>query len=215
MQQGIFKSRSMRNRFFGQNYQFLLLVILLSLSMYPTQIHAGMPLDVVKSRMEQVFDVVRDPALQGESGDKLKRKKILSILENVFDYSELSKRTLSRNWKKLTADQRKEFQKLYKALLEKVYMDKILEYTDQEVVFGKERSLGKNKVEVESKIISGSLVTPIHFRMILKDGKWLAYDVVIEGISLVKNYRSQFRRVLKKKSPEGMLEVLRKKVRKI
>ena len=188
---------------------------LLVLSMCPIQIHAGVPLDTVKSRMDQVFDVLRDPALQGESANKLKRKKILSILDNIFDYVELSKRTLSRNWNKLKLDQREEFQKLYKALLEKVYMDKILGYTDQEVVFGKERSLGKNKVEVESKIISGSFVTPIHFRMILKNGKWWAYDIVIEGISLVKNYRSQFKRVLRKKSPEGMLEVLRKKVSKI
>ncbi len=188
---------------------------LLVLSMCPIQIHAGVPLDTVKSRMDQVFDVLRDPALQGESANKLKRKKILSILDNIFDYVELSKRTLSRNWNKLKLDQREEFQKLYKALLEKVYMDKILAYTDQEIVFGKERTLGQNKVEVESKIVSGSLVTPIHFRMILKNGKWRAYDVVIEGISLVKNYRSQFKRVIKKKSLEGMLEVLRKKVSKI
>jgi phospholipid transport system substrate-binding protein len=188
----------------------------LVLSMYPIQIHAGMPLDIVKSRMDQVFDVLRDPAFQGESAKKLKREKILSILDKVFDYVELSKRTLSRNWNKLKPDQREEFKKLYKALLEKVYMDKILAYTDQEVVFGQERALGKNKVEVESKIVSGSLVTPIHFRMILKNGKWSAYDVVIEGISLVRNYRSQFTRVLrKKKSPEGMLEVLRKRVSKI
>ncbi len=188
---------------------------LLVLWMYPIQIHAGTARDVVKSHMNEAFEVLRDPAFQGESADKLKRKKILSILDEVFDYVELSKRTLSRNWKKLTADQRKEFQKLYKALLEKVYMDKILEYTDQKVVFGKERSLGKNKVEIESKIVSGSLVTPIHFRMILKNGKWWVYDVVIESISLVKNYRSQFKRILKKKSPEGMLESLRKKVSKI
>ncbi len=187
----------------------------LVLSMYPIQIHAGTAHDVVKSHMTEAFEVLRDPALQGESADKLKRKKILSILDNVFDYVELSKRTLSRNWNKLNPDQREEFQKLYKAILENVYMNKILAYTDQEVVFGKERTLGQNKVEVESKIVSGSLVTPIHFRMILKNGKWRAYDVVIEGISLVKNYRSQFKRVIKKKSLEGMLEVLRKKVSKI
>ena len=188
---------------------------LVVLSMYPIQIHAGTARDVVKSHMNEAFEVLRDPALQGESANKLKRKKILSILDNVFDYVELSKRTLSRNWNKLNPDQREEFQKLYKTLLEKIYMDKILAYTDQEVVFGKERALGQNKVEVESKILSGSLVTPIHFRMILKNGKWRAYDIVIEGISLVKNYRSQFKRVIKKKSLEGMLEVLRKKVSKI
>ena len=187
---------------------------LLVLSMYPIQIYAGTAYDVVKSRMNEAFEVLRDPALQGESANKLKRKKILSILDNVFDYVELSKRTLSRNWNKLTPNQREEFQRLYKTLLEKVYLDKILAYSDQEVVFGKERTLGQNKVEVESKIVSGSLVTPIHFRMILKNGKWRAYDVVIEGISLVKNYRSQFKRIIKRESLEGMFEILRKKVSK-
>jgi phospholipid transport system substrate-binding protein len=159
-----------------------------------------------------VFDVLRDPAFRGESAKKLKKEKILSILNNIFDYIELLKRTLSRNWDKLNPDQREEFKKLYKALLEKVYMDKILAYTDQEVVFKRERPLSKNKVEVESKIVSGSIEIPIYFRMILKSGKWWVYDIVIEGISLVKNYRSQSKRILKKKSPEGMLEVLRKKV---
>jgi len=105
---------------------------LLVLSMYPIQIHAGTAYDVVKSRMSEAFEVLRDPALQGESANKLKRKKILSILDNVFDYVELSKRTLSRNWNKLTPNQREEFQRLYKTLLEKVYLDKILAYSDQE-----------------------------------------------------------------------------------
>ena len=74
---------------------------LLVLSMFPIQIHAGVPLDTVKSSINQVFDVLRDPALRGESAKKLRKEKILSILENIFDYIELSKRTLSRNWIKL------------------------------------------------------------------------------------------------------------------
>jgi len=187
---------------------------LLVLSMFPIQIHAGVPLDTAKSSIDQVFDVLRDPAFRGESAKKLRKEKIVSILENIFDYIELSKRTLSRNWNKLNPDQREEFKKLYKALLEKVYMGGILSYTDQEVVFKRERPLSKNKVEVESKIVSGSIDISIHFRMILKSGKWWIYDILIEGISLVKNYRSQFKRILRKKSPEGMLEVLRKKVSK-
>ena len=194
--------------------QLLIGLNLLVLSMVPIQIHAGVPLDTVKSSINQVFDVLRDPAFRGESAKKLRKEKVLSILDNIFDYIELSKRTLSLNWNKLNPNQREEFKKLYKALLEKVYMDKILAYTDQEVVFKRGRPLSKNKVEVESKIVTGSIDIPIHFRMILKSGKWWVYDIVIEGISLVKNYRSQFKRFLKKKSPEGMLEVLRKKVSK-
>ena len=188
---------------------------LLVLSMLPIQVYADVPLDTVKLRINQLLDVLRDPALQGESTEELKKQKIWSIFDKTFDYIEFSKRTLSRTWNKLKPDQREEFTRLYKALLDKVYMDRILAYTDQEFVFGKERTLAQNRVEVESKIVSGSNNTPIHFRMVLKDGKWWVYDIVIEGISLVRNYRSQFKRIIKKESLEGMFEILRKKVSKL
>ena len=188
---------------------------LLILSMVPIQVQANTAVDTIKLRVNQLFDVLRDPAFQGEAAEELKKKKIWSIFDQTFDYTEFSKRTLSRTWLKLKPDQRKEFTQLYKSLLDKVYMNRILAYSDQEIVFGKERALAQNRVEVKSKILAGSNRIPIHFRMILKNGKWRAYDVVIEGISLVKNYRSQFKRVIKKKSLEGMLEVLRKKVSKI
>ena len=196
----------MRNLLVGLN--------LLVLSMYPIQVHADMPRDTIKSRVDQLLEVLRDPAFKGESAEETQKKIIWSIFDNTFDYIEFSKRTLSRNWRKLKPDQREEFTELYKTLLEKVYLGAILAYKDQEVVFGRERSLAQNRVEVESKIVSGSLETPIHFRMILKNGKWRVYDIVIEGISLVRNYRSQFRRILSKESPERMLEILRKKVKK-
>jgi phospholipid transport system substrate-binding protein len=194
----------MRNWLIGLN--------LLALSMVPIRAHADAPLDTIKSRINQVLVVLKDPALQGESGKEAKRKKLLPILDSTFDYIELSRGTLSRNWDKLKPDQREEFKDLYKALLEKVYMDTILSYKDQEVVFGKERALGQNRVEVETKILAGAKEIPVHFRMTFKNGGWWVYDVVIENISLVANYRSQFNRILTKESPEAMLEALRKRV---
>lgn len=185
---------------------------LLILSMVPIQAQAGAPLDTIKSRVNQMLVVLRDPALQGESAKELKTKKLRLIFDSTFDYIELSRSTLSRNWDKFQPDQQQEFVKLYKALLQKVYLDIILSYKDQEVVFGRERELGPNKFEVESKIVSGSTDTPVHFRMTLKNGEWWIYDVVIENISIVANYRSQFSRILTKESPEAMLEALRKKV---
>ena len=86
-------------------------------------------------RINQLFDVLRDPAFQGESVEEPKKKKILSIFDKTFDYLEFSKRTLARNWRKLTPDQREEFTKLYKALLVRVYMHRILAYNDQKIVF--------------------------------------------------------------------------------
>jgi phospholipid transport system substrate-binding protein len=197
----------MRKLFIGLNLLVLLMV--------PIQVHADLPLDTVKSRVNQLFDVLRDPALQGEAAEELKKKKISSIFDKTFDYTEFSKRTLSRIWLKLKPHQREEFTALYRALLDKIYMNRILAYTDQKIVFGKERELAQNRVEVESKIIAGSQRTPINFRMIIKNGQWWVYDVVVEGISLVGNYRSQFKRILKRESIEGMFEILRKKVNKI
>ena len=187
---------------------------LLILSMVPIQVQANTAVDTIKLRVNQLFDVLRDPAFQGEAAEELKKKKIWSIFDQTFDYTEFSKRTLSRTWLKLKPDQRKEFTQLYKSLLDKVYMNRILAYSDQEIVFGKERALAQNRVEVKSKILAGSNRIPIHFRMISKNDGWWVYDVVVEGISLVRNYRSQFKRILRKESIEGMFEILRKKVNK-
>ena len=156
--------------------------------------------------------MLKDPALKSESAKELKKKRLRAIFDNTFDYTELSRSTLSRYWDKLKPDQQTEFIQLYKALLEKLYMDEILSYKDQETVIGKERPLGENRVEVDTKIISEKLETPINFRMIFKNNQWWCYDFVIENISVVANYRSQFGRILTKESPEKMLEDLRKKV---
>jgi len=184
----------------------------LVLSTIPIQVHADTALDTIKSRVTQALAVLRDPALKGESAKEVKKTRLRQIFDSTFDYAELSRSTLSRNWDKLKPDQQKEFMQLYKTLLEKVYMDTILSYKDQEVVFGKERALRENRVEVDTKLLSGSTETPINFRMIAKGGGWWVYDFVIENISVVSNYRSQFGRVLTKQSPEEMLAALRKQV---
>jgi len=185
---------------------------LLVVSLFPIQVHADSALDTIKSRINQVLVVLRDPALKSDASREAKKKRLRQIFDNAFDYVELSKSTLSRNWDKLKPEQQKEFMQLYRTLLENVYLDLILAYKDQEVTFGKERALGEGKVEVDTKLISGSTDTPINFRMISQSGDWRIYDFVIENISVVSNYRSQFGRILTKQSPEEMLASLRKQV---
>ena len=193
----------MRKFFIGFN--------LLVFSMVAIQVHADSGLDTIKSRINQVLVVLKDPAFKSDSAKELKKKRLRAIFDNTFDYAELSKSTLSRYWDKLKPDQQTEFTQLYKALLEKLYMDEILSYKDQEIVIGKERPLGENRVEVDTKVVSEKLETPINFRMIFKNNQWWCYDFVIENISVVANYRSQFGRILTKESPEKMLEDLRKR----
>ena len=189
----------------------LTLIILLII---PLSVYAGAPLDSVKGNIDKVLDVLRDPALKGESGKKTKRQKIRSISDKMFDYSELSRRTLGQDWKKLNPAQQNEFTDLYKSLLEDAYADKIINYTDEKVAFSKENQLSEKTFEVQTTVLTKKADIPIYYRVIQKDGQWKVYDVVIEGVSLINNYRNQFREILMNKSPEVLLDTLRKKVGK-
>ena len=191
-----------------KGFCFILIVSLL----FPLQVNAAAPLDTVQAQINKILAVLRDPALKSESAKKQKEERVWSIIESVFDFTELSKRTLSRDWKKLSPDQQKEFTALLGKLLGNVYMDRLMKYTDEKVVFTKESMLSEKRAEVQSKILSQGREIPIHYRMFLKSGEWKVYDVLIEGVSLTKNYRSQFKSILMKNSPEKMLEMLRKKV---
>jgi len=178
----------------------------------PSVVRADSALDTVKARVGEVLAVLRDPALKGDAGTEQKKKKLRVMFNDIFDYNEMSKAVLSRNWEKLTPAQQKEFVTLFEALLENFYAETILSYKDQQVTFGKERPLGENRFEVETKVISGSTETPINFRLLQRDGRFWVYDFSVEGIAVVANYRSQFGRVLSKESPDSMLANLRKQV---
>jgi phospholipid transport system substrate-binding protein len=192
----------------GLHLTFLFMMFLI----FPVNAIAGAPLESIQGQVNKVLDVLRDPALKAESAKEAKEERIWAIADDIFDYTALSKRTLSRNWKKLNANQQKEFIDLFSKLLGGLYMDKIMAYTDEKVVFEKESMLSENRAEVQSKVITSSAEIPIHYRLIMKNDEWKVYDVIIEGVSLIKNYRSQFRDILRNKSPEDLLEILRKKV---
>jgi phospholipid transport system substrate-binding protein len=189
---------------------FIIIVFL----MVPLCVYAGPPLEAVKTQVNKVMDVLRDSSLKGESGKKVKREKIRNISNNMFDYTELSKRTLGQNWSKLNAGQQTEFLGLYKKLLEDAYADKLIAYTDEKVIFGKETSLSEKTAEVQTTVITKKADIPINYRMVQKGSDWKVYDVVIEGVSLVSNYRNQFREILLNKTPDALLDTLRKKVGK-
>jgi phospholipid transport system substrate-binding protein len=193
---------------------YLMRMILILCLVFPVSAFAGAPLEAVKGNVDKVLDVLRDPSLKGESGRKARKDKIRVISEKMFDFTELSKRTLAQNWNRFDPKQQKEFVALYKSLLEDAYSNKIMSFTDEKIVFNKEVALTGKTVEVRSVVQRKNEEIPIYYRVILKDGVWKVYDVVIEGVSLINNYRSQFREILADKTPESLLETLRKKVGK-
>jgi len=189
----------------------LTIVVMLAL---PFCALAATPLDIVKANANSVLEVLRDPKLKGEAGKKIKEQRIEAAADKLFDWVELSKRTLGLNWNKLSPDQRKEFVELYRLVLKDAYIDKITAYTNEQVNFTKEVPLSDTTTEVQSVVSSKGVETPIYYRVIKKDNDWKVYDVVIEGVSLISNYRTQFREILGNNPPEKLIETLRKKTGK-
>jgi phospholipid transport system substrate-binding protein len=185
--------------------------ILLFLAL-PVMAHAAGALDTVKANVNNVLEVLRDPKLQGEAGRKVKEQKIEAAADKLFDFVELSKRTLGLGWNKFSQEQRREFVTLFRSILKDAYINRITAYKNEQVNFTKEIPLSEGAAEVQSIVIYSNGQIPINYRVIKEGDDWRVYDVVIEGVSLVANYRTQFRQILGNNPPEKVLETLRNKV---
>ena len=193
--------------------QLTVAISILMIFLFNLPVYAGVPMDTVQANVNKVLDVLRDPKLKPASAKTVKKEKLRPIYERMFDDVELSRRTLARNWNSLNAAQRQEFVRLFREVLEKAYIDKILSYTNEKIVFDRESTLADNQVEVQTRVVTASKEIPIAYRMILKNGTWKVYDVVIENVSLILNYRTQFNEILAKNPPEHLLATLRQKVK--
>jgi phospholipid transport system substrate-binding protein len=188
--------------------------LVLAFFVLPLQVLAAGAKETVEVQVNKVLKTMGEPIFKDQPREA-KILKIRSIVNEIFDYTELSKRTLGREWAKFNAPQQDEFVKLFGDLLEKTYADRLLSYSNEKVVFDKESALREDQAEVTSNIVTGDgKKIPLDYRLIRKDGTWRVYDVIIEGISLVKNYRDQFRDILAKDSPEEVLKMLRERAAK-
>ena len=193
-------------------YIRLSVILMAMMLLLPLEVFATGAKDTVEVQINKMLARMQESSFKALSRDA-KIDEIEKIIAEVFDFEELSRRTLGRDWKKFTPEQQKEFIGLFQQVLQNVYADRILAYTSEKIEFGKETELKKGRVEVESYIITtDNKKVPLFYRMTDKSGEWKVYDVVIEGISMVKNYRGQFREILKTKKPEDLLQTLREKV---
>ena len=198
----------MNKRFTG------LILILAILIVLPIQGYAATPKETVETGVNNLLKTLGDPKFKAKTKDQ-QIATIGTQIEAIFDFTELSKRTLGRDWKKMSAEQQTEFVKLFKQLLQGVYADRLLAYSDQKIIFDKETMLKKGRAEVQSYLqTSDGNKIPLFYRLTDKSGSWKVYDVIIEGVSMVKNYRTQFKQILSKGSPDKLIETLRKKVNK-
>jgi phospholipid transport system substrate-binding protein len=169
---------------------------------------AESPTAVVRATLTEVFRILDDPKLK--EPDKLmpRRRLLEQVIGERFDYAEMSKRALASNWTPLTEGQRTEFVELFKAFLSDRYAGKIEGYSGEKTEYLSERLEGRY-AEVRTRLVSGKTDIPMDYRMINTGGRWFAYDIIADGVSLVKNYRSQFDKIIRADSYDELVARLR------
>jgi phospholipid transport system substrate-binding protein len=169
---------------------------------------AGTPTDEVKNVIEKALDILQNPAYKGEE----RRQMVKRIVDPYFDYREMAKRSLGPVWGKLNPGQRNEFVRLFAELLEASYSDKIEKYAQHVKIDYTSEILTGDYAEVRTTVVRPNDRIPLNYRLLQEDGVWKVYDVVIEGVSLVSNYRSQFRRIIHQSSYAELVRRLQNKV---
>jgi phospholipid transport system substrate-binding protein len=170
---------------------------------------AGAPTDQLRGRVDRVLTILEDHALKQEARAADRRAAIRAIANEIFDFRELSQRTLARHWQGRTAAERDEFVELFTDLLERSYIGKIETYSGGERVQYVAETLDGDQATVRTKIVTRTATEiPIDYRMHRTGERWLVYDVTIEGVSLVANYRTQFNRIIQQSSFKGLITKL-------
>lgn len=171
---------------------------------------AETPTEAVRSTVNEVIRLLSDEELKKPGQSEKRRKLVEEAVGQRFDYEELSKRALAAQWPKLSQAERQEFVDLFKSLLSNTYGDKVEGYSGEQVHYLKERLEGAY-AEVQTKVVSSKTELPLDYRLLKKSDDWRIYDVIIDGVSLVKNYRGQFERIIKTDSYAALVDKLRKK----
>lgn len=170
------------------------------------------PLDELKQPIDKVIEILRDPLYRDEAKKKLQREKIWDVIRTHFDFLEISKRSLARNWLVFTPKERKEFTEVFGDFLGEIYIDKLQgEFQDEKVVYVGQEMVSDSKALVKTTVIRKTAEIPMNYSMLKNNDGWKIYDVNIEGVSLVQNYRTQFNQTLSKESPAQLIERLRNK----
>ena len=186
------------------------LAALLILSMAP-QSWAGQPQDQLKSAIDRVVSTLESPALKGEGKVAERRAAVRKIADELFDFGEIARRALGRYWQPLTEAQRTEFVALFADLLERSYISKIELYGGEKIVYTGDRVEG-DLATVGTKIITkNGTEVPVDYRLFKKGDRWMVYDVNIEGISLVSNYRTQFNKIIQTNGYNSLVERMKVK----
>jgi len=188
--------------------KILILAVTLSLLLGAAGAWAGQPTEIARQVIEKALDILQNPATPAAE----KRRKVKVVVDPYFDYQEMAKRSLGPTWGKLSAGQRDEFVRLFAELLEASYSDKIEKYAQRVKIEYTGEILDGSYAEVKTVVVRPNDRIPLNYRLLQVGSSWKVYDVIIEGVSLVSNYRSQFNRIIHESSYAELVKRLKTKV---
>lgn len=173
---------------------------------------AGEPTDHIRKTTDKMISILNDPVLKNNLEER--RKMLRNAVNERFDWREMARRSLAEHWKSRTEEEKKEFVPLFTDLLESTYMKRIENYSGDQVSYDDERVKGDYSLVKVTIFTDKQVEIPVVYKMKKKGQEWMIYDVSIEGVSLVKNYRQQFDSVILSSSYQGLVEKLKEKAPK-
>ncbi len=187
-------------------------VLLLTAGLCSTAL-AGEPQDRLKVGIDKVIAILSDASLKTAAKKTERQNKLRTVADSFFDWRELSRRAAAEGWNKFSPKQQDDFVVSFSELLQKTYIRKLEKYNNEKVIYQGEQIEG-NQAFLKTQVTMKDKTIPINYVMLKRD-QWLVYDVVVEGVSLVKNYRTQFTKILSKESPENLIQRIKDKVKSL
>jgi len=190
---------------------FLILAAGIALTVANIAAADASPTDAVRGSVDSILTLLQNKELDQAT----RRKEMRKVINGRFDFRAMSQRTLATNWKKASKEQQQEFVQLFAQLIENTYIGRVEAYTDEKVDYPGEKVKGKKAV-VETLILTASADIPINYKVYQKkNGEWWVYDVIIEGISLISNYRSSYKEIVKKEGFDGLIAKMKNKIKEL
>ena len=190
---------------------FLILAASIALTVANIAAADASPTDTVRGSVDSILTLLQNKELDQAT----RRKEMRKVINGRFDFRAMSQRTLATNWKKASKEQQQEFVQLFSQLIENTYIGRVEAYTDEKVDFPGEK-VKKKKAVVETLILTATADIPINYKVYQKkNGEWWVYDVIIEGISLISNYRSSYQEIVKKEGFNGLIAKMKNKIKEL
>ena len=189
-----------------------LCLLLVSFGLYSLAGAVESPMAQLKPTLKSLTDLLADDSLKGDVHRDVRRAKIMEAIQVGFDFQEMSKRILGKTWNEITPEEQGRFTREMIKLLENIYVGKLESYSGQQIEFLDER-VKDRRAQVSTTIDNNGVKVPVHYILNLTDSRWMVYDINIEGVSLVSNYREQFKAILRKDKFAGLIKAIEEKNR--